>query len=428
MKQRELETCCILNELGTGRLSRRQALKALLAMGFVSALAGRMIDGALADEAGKQTGPGGLPLARPDKPVTLPLYEDPIKGGLDPETGGTFKLFNYAEYIDTKLVDAFGEKYGVAMEINTFDDMDQAITRLATRAVQPDVTNITTQRIAQAVAGKLAKPLNLDYIPNLKKNVWPSLHSPYYDTDSHYTVPYTVYGTGIGWRAEKISEDISKLDNPWSIFWNAQNYKGHVGVLDDTRESLVMAMLYRGQHDVNTEDPAEIEKALADLKALTPICNPKVAHAVYESLGKGTSWLHHTWSGDLLNAYLAFLPENDDGSTLRYWGAKGKSPIQNDAWAICSTTTKPVLSHLWLNYLLDADVAYKNFVEFNGYQPPQVAITADSLIAKKAIPENLRNTIYTSEDAGPGTIQEGTLTVQGLALWQNAYARFVSGG
>ena len=45
-------------------------------------------------------------------------------------------------------------------------------------------------------------------------------------------------------------------------------------------------------------------------------------------------------------------------------------PVQNDCFSICSTTKKPVLAHHFLNYMLDNGVAYENFVDFNGYQPP----------------------------------------------------------
>ena len=219
--------------------------------------------------------------------MTLPVFEDPIKSGLEPETGGTFNVFNYADYLDKKLMDAFGKKYDVDVQLTTFNSMDEAITRLGTHAVQMDVTEITPDRIAQAVAGKLLKPINHDYIPNLKQNVWPSLHSPYYDTESRYSVPYTLYTTGIAWRSDKVSEDIHKLDNPWSIFWNAQKYKGYVAVLDDSRESMMMAMLYRGRYDINTEDPKTIDAALADMLALIPICNPKVNITGYQTLPAG---------------------------------------------------------------------------------------------------------------------------------------------
>jgi len=292
-----------------------------------------------------------------------------------------------------------------------------------------DVTEITPDRVAQAVAGKLLKPINHDYIPNLKQNVWPSLQSPYYDTESRYSVPYTLYTTGIAWRSDKVSEDIAKLDNPWSIFWHAEKYKGYVAVLDDSRESLVMAMLYRGRYDINTEDPKEIDAALADLLALIPICNPKVNITGYQTLPQGASWLNQNWSGQMLSSVFAYLPKDFDPSLLQYWAApKGKGPIQNDMWVVCSTTKKPVLAHLWLNFLLDQQNAYDNFVNFTGYQPPQNAITADSLIAGKLIPPNLRTAVMSPDDFGPTSLQESALTSTGLKLWQTAYAKFNSGG
>ena len=405
-------------------LSRRRALKTL-GYGFGAAVAAPWVIRVRADEL---VGPGGIPLARPNKPVTLPRFEDPIKSGLEPEKSGTFTVFNYADYIDKKLVDEFGKKYKVKTQITTFDSIDQAITRLAKHAVRADVTEITPERVSQAVAGKLLKPLNLDYIPNLQKNIWPQLHSPFYDVESRYTVPYTIYSTGIGWRGDKIAEDIHKLDNPWSIFWNSQKYKGYVGVLDDAREALSMAMLYRGNTDINTEDPAAIDKALADLKALIPICNPKINITEYQTLPEGTSWLHQSWSGDLFSAVISYLPKGTDASVLQYWAPpRGKALVQNDCWAITASTKKPVLAHLFLNYMLDQDVAYNNFANFVGYQPPLNSITPDSLVSGGVIPGNLSTIVLRPEDLGPDSLQIMSLTPKGQALWQNAYSKFVAG-
>jgi spermidine/putrescine transport system substrate-binding protein len=426
MRNHDAGVNAILESLRAGRISRRQAFKTLAALGVGSALLPSMTRIASADDA--LVGPGGIPLARPDKPVTLPLWEDPIKSGLAPETDGTFTIYNYSDYIDKKLVDEFGKLHKVKTQITTFDSMDQCITRLATHAVRADVTNITPDRLAQAVAGKLIKPVNPDYVPNLKKNVWPTLHSPFYDQGSRYTVPYTVYTTGIGWRNDKVKEDIPNLSNPWSIFWNSQAYKGFVGVLDDSREALVLAMLYRGKYDINTEDPAEIDAALADLKALIPICNPKVNITEYQTLPEGTCYLHHCWSGDLLGGVFSYMPEGTDPAVLSYWSApKGKGPIQNDCWAISASTKKPVLAHLWLDYIVDNTVATDNFLNFNGYQPPKNSITPEKLIAEGRIPANLKTAVMTAEDFGGDAIQEMTLTPKGQALWQSAYAKFVSG-
>ena len=110
--------------------------------------------------------PLGLPLARPNVPVTLPRYEDPIASGLKPETGGDFNIFNYPDYIDPAVMKAFGKKYGVTVKVTPFDDINSGITKLASGTVQPDVMEMTPDNIARVVAAKLIKPLNLDYIPN----------------------------------------------------------------------------------------------------------------------------------------------------------------------------------------------------------------------------------------------------------------------
>lgn len=409
----------VLSALIAGRMTRREALRLLTA----ATAAGALPLQAWAQDV------GGIPLARPDKPVTLPAFQKPIESGLKPESGGSFYIFNYDEYVDPKLMEDFGKKYDVKVVLNAFGDIDEAITKLSSGTVDADVTELTNNRIAQAVAGKLLQPLNHDYIPNLKANVWPSLHSPYYDQGSQYTVPYTVYTTGIGWRSDLVSEDIYKMENPWSIFWNAQKYAGYVGVLADSREALALPMLYRGQYDLNTEDPAKIQQALDDLMAMIPICNPKIVTTGYQTLPEGSTKLHHIWSGQMLGAAMYNAPEGMDVSTLQYWVApKGKGPIQNDVWAVTAQSKKPVLAHLWLDFLLDNDVAYHNFVDYNGYQPPITAITAQRLIDEKLIPASLEHAILGPDDFGPEALQEGQLSPTGQKLVQEAYARFSAGG
>ena len=86
-----------------------------------------------------------------------------------------------------------------------------------------------------------------------------------------------------------------------------------------------------------------------------------------------------------------------------------------------------MLAHLWLNYIIDNGVAYSNFVNFNGYQPPLNEIDPDTLISKGVMPENLRTAILTNDDFGPTSLQEMTLTNAGRVLWQNGYSEFQAG-
>jgi spermidine/putrescine transport system substrate-binding protein len=378
---------------------------------------------------GELLGPGGLPIARPDKRVTMPLWEDPIESGLEPETGGTFTIFNYPAYFYKKLLKDFGKKYNVEVQYTAFDNISSGIQRLASGAVTPDVMEMTPDNLSRAVAGKLIKPLNLDYIPNLQKNVWPDLVSPFYDVDSHYTVPYTIYATGIFWRNDKVSQDIAAMPQPWDIFWQSQDYKGKVALLSEERETIGMALLRKGNTDINTEDPALINQAVADLKELYDVCNIKVGDVQYQSIPEGTAWLNQAWSGDPIAAYIYYLPKSTPATALSFWKAeKGKTPVQNDCFSICTTTKKPVLSHLFLNYLLDNGVSYSNFVDFNGYQPPINEIDPESLVKKGIVPENLTTAVLTNDDLGPDSLQYGTLTARGQQLWQDGYSDFTAAG
>lgn len=375
-------------------------------------------------------GPGGIDLARPDHPVKLPIYSDnkAIASGLKPETGGTFTVFNYFDYLDKQVLKDFGKKYGVDVQLSTFDGIDQGIAKLASGSVRPDVTEMTPDKLDAVVAAKLLMPINHSYIPNLKANVLRSFQSPFYDVGARYTVPYTMYTTGIVWRSDKIKEDIASMSNPWDIFWKSQAYKGMVGVLDEPREAVALALLRRGNTDINTEDPKVIDQATKDLEQLNSICNVKVDETAYQTIPEGKSWLHQGWSGDPVLAVNYYLPKGMDKSVIRYWHAPtGKGPIQNDCWAVVKGTKKPVLAHLWLNYLLDNKVGYSNFVNYTGYQPPLKSITPDSLVSKGIIPETLRSAVITVDDFGPNSLQEMTLTTKGLQLYQDAYSQFTAG-
>jgi spermidine/putrescine transport system substrate-binding protein len=391
---------------------------------------------------GQPVGPGGLPLARPDKRVTLPLWEDPIESGLQPETGGTFTVFNYPAYFWKKLLRDFGKKYGVEVQYTPFDNIASGIQQLAAGSVQPDVMEMTPDHLDQVVAGKLIKPLNLDYIPNLQKNVWPQLVDPFYDGGSHYSVPYTTYATGIMWRGDQVTEDVASMQQPWDIFWQAEAYKGKTALLSEDRETIAMALLRKGITDINTEDPKLINQAVADLKELYGICNIKVGDVQYQTVPEGSAWLNQAWSGDPIAGYIYYLPAKTPSSVLQYWKApKGHVPVQNDMFCICSTTKKPVLAHLFLNWMLDNGIAFSNFINFNGYQPPLNEIEPTGLLEQlrkyrnsswgtneKAPPENLAPAILTNDDFGPDSLQEMTLTAEGNALWQNGYSDFLTGG
>jgi spermidine/putrescine transport system substrate-binding protein len=369
------------------------------------------------------TGPGGLALARPDHPVTLPIYADnkAIASGLAPEKG-PLQLYNWEEYINNDVVKAFEKKYGVKVQISTFNTIDEAVAKISSGTVQFDVFVPELVFLERLVVGKVLQPLNLSYIPNLKTNVWPSLHSPWYDVGARYTVPYTIYTTGIGWRADKLpSFNPATMENPWSALWvEGPKISGKVGLLDDQHEGLAMGLLHNGVTDVNTENPQHLNASKNALINLVNSANLKFDTNEYQHLADGSLWLHQAWSGDMASTPF-YAPKGTKASVFRYWWPEdGRGPINNDTFGVLKGAKNPVLAHLFLNHLLDTKQVFNNF-NFTYYQQPINAMTPEALVSGGVIAPNLKSTIIRESQFKNGLVQ-GPLSQQGEVLWENAWA------
>ena len=378
-------------------------------------------------------GPGGLPLPRPDYAVTWAITDDnqPIADGKKPE-GGPLNIYNYADYIWPGLVKRFEKKYGTKIQIATYNSADEAIAKLAAGAVAFDVViGLSGSNIVNLIAQQLLQPLNHSYLPNLEKNIWPELQDPFYDRGSRYTVPYVVWSDGIGWRNDKLKEDVGAMDVPWDIFWHSQPYRGKVGLLDDKRDALSMPMQRDAMRagirpDVNTEDPAIVAKAGKDLEQLTDICNIKVTITDYQTLPEAKTWLHHSWSGDVVGAAIYYMPKNVPPTVLSYWAPESNGVVQNDFLCIGRGAKNPSLAHAFVDFMLDEKNAYDNFVQQNGYIPPQKQIDADALIKQELIPKGLASAVV-RPDQFAFNQELLQLSVAGERYWDDAWSEFKAG-
>jgi spermidine/putrescine transport system substrate-binding protein len=355
--------------------------------------------------------------------VTLPIYADnkAIASGLVPEKG-PLELYNWIAYINPQVITDFEKKYKVKVHLSTFVTIEEAITKLTSGQVQYDVFWPTAGYIEEIVAGKIVQPINHSYIPNLAANVWTSLQNPWYDQGSRYTVPYTVYTTGIGWRADKMPTfNPDALANPWAALWQVgPTVKGRVGLLDDQRDGMAMALLRNGITDINTSNPAYVNRAKNSLINLVNSTNLKFDTNEYQHLADGSLWLHEAWSGDMAAAP-SYLPKGVNPGVLRYWWpGTGKGPINNDMLAVLKGAKHPVLAHLFLNHILDTHQVFSNF-SFNFYQQPINAMTPEILVKQGLIPPTLKSTLIQRSQFDNGYV-EGALSQSAQVLWENAWA------
>ena len=158
---------------------------------------------------------------------------------------GPLRIVNYPDYVNPDVIADFEAAYGVTVEITTFDTDTEATTKLASGAVKADIHHsMVTQSVSNLIAAGLLQPLNRSYLTNFG-NVIPTFNDPWYDKGAAYTVPYMFFGTGIGYRTDRI--DPAEVEaQGWDALWNATGFKGEVSVLDDVRETIAMALLRNG--------------------------------------------------------------------------------------------------------------------------------------------------------------------------------------
>ncbi len=382
-------------------MSRRAFLAGAATTGVAAALAAA---GGTAGAASKTKTTQPLALPRPTSPVTWPVYASnrAIASGLKPEKNATLKIYNWVAYVNQKNLNAFAKKYKCKVELTTFNTMSEAIAKLRSGEFNFDVFVPTVDVLGQLVAGKLARPLNHSYIPNISQ-AWTQYQNPFYDQQWQYTVPYTIYTTGIAWRKDKVSENPYTMANPWAMPWNSK-YKGKVAILDDYRESLALGMMKNGNFDPNTSDPAILSAATNSLLQLDQMVNLHIDNNDYTSIPTGQTWIHHAWSGDMAAAQ-SYMPKGTSVDVVGYWfPTSGVGPVANDTMTVLSGGKNPVLAHLFLNYMLDLPNVLEN-ISFNGYMQPVNGVTPQVLEQEGILPPSLASTVVLPSNFDTGTKQ-----------------------
>ncbi len=431
----------------SGGMTRREILKrsaaASLALPGAAALLdacskpGSNVVGAHANGPGVgKFWPAGsaFPLARQDAPVSWKLWRQPIKSGLAPEKGATLQIYNWADYIFTKVVKEFCAAYNCSYQITTFNNTDEALAKMRTGQLQFDIFFPTPDILGKLITRQLLQPLSHSYIPHLASDTWQTYQNPFYDQGWHYTVPYTVYTTGIGYRRDVIPDaQINSMSNPYDIYWDAK-FKGKVGIYDDYREAISLGLLKNDITDLNTGNPKYINKAQSTLVSLINAVNVrKDINGSYIGIPKGTYDIHQAWSGDMVAAWGYTPKQNMKGyETVGYWyPSDRKGPVFNDLITIPASSQNPVLAHHFLDWMMTYKNAMLNF-SWNGYQPPQRQADPATLTTTKSyygVPYVfpwLSDAIVHESDFHTGYFEE-ELSPQVDQLWHNAWQAFTAG-
>ena len=400
-------------------VTRRGFLKQGVGAGLLLGGAGSLLEACSSTSSSGPLTSGGIPLPRPNNPVTWPLFKDnpAIKSGLPPEQGATLRIFNWVAYLNPQIMKDFGKKFNCKVELTTFENMDVAMAKLRSGQLNFDVFFPTIDVMGQLVEGKMIQPINHSYIPNITQ-AWPDYQNPFYDRKWRYSVPYTIYTTGIAWRKDHVPENPYTMANPWAMLWNGK-YKGRVAILDDSREGISLGLMKNGTFDLNTTNQSQIAAAGKSLQNLAHLTNMKVDNNDYTEVPGGQIWIHHAWSGDMASAQY-YMPKGVPVDVVGYWfPTDGKGPVGNDLITVLRNAPNPVLAHHFANYMVDLQNALTNY-SYTGYMQPLTGITPQRLVQEQLLPKTLMSTTVLPSYFRRG-VMELQLPVTAQSQWSQAW-------
>ncbi|HTE62897.1 MAG TPA: spermidine/putrescine ABC transporter substrate-binding protein, partial [Solirubrobacteraceae bacterium] len=201
------------------------------------------------------------------------------------------------------------------------------------------------------------RPLDRGVLKN-SGGIYEFFDDPWYDEDSAHTVPYAMYTTGIAWRADKVGE----LSGSWNDL-ALEAAKGRTFMLDDFRQAIGQANLLNG-FDLNTTAPEELAKAKATLEHQKEYLRG-YSTSPAPNLVSGSAWVHHAWNGDVLNA----RNQSKEPENIRYETCSEGIPVGSDCVAIPANARHPGTATLFIDWMLDPEIASEN-VSWFGYPMP----------------------------------------------------------
>ena len=151
---------------------------------------------------------------------------------------GDLAYFNWAQYINPKLLSGFEKEYKVKVNESNFTNMENMLAKLRA-GVKYDVAFPEAQTAAQLVKANFLAPLDHSKHHELVAGQLAPFHNPWYDAGAKYTVPYAIWTTGIAWRTDKVKG----MTGSWNDLFNHPEAAKHTYLLDDMREVIGMGLL-----------------------------------------------------------------------------------------------------------------------------------------------------------------------------------------
>jgi spermidine/putrescine transport system substrate-binding protein len=371
-----------LRQVAGGQMSRREFVIRALALGISFSALGTLLAACGDGDADKTGQPAALDTTLPE----------------------TLVVHNWEYYMAPKVLKEFEKRHGVQVKESYFKSVSALVKEMKSGASGYDVIFPTDAYVTSLRNAGVLLPLDMSLIPNFANVTQPLFKKPPFDDESDgnkYSVPYMFGTTGFCVRLDKVKSPTES----WDMLWDSA-YKGDIAMLDEPKEGLGAALFLLG-YSSNSTSQQELDEATAKLIEQKPLVVRYDSTKPSDEIISGTS-LKHCWDGDAIAAIQTL-----GLSKARYVLPSEGYIMWADGVCIPKNAPSPYAAHLFLDFLLDPQIAAEN-ANYLGYQP--VVEAADPLIAD-LVQRAMRPTPEVIEGATLG-VDLGDFSDQYDAAWE----------
>lgn len=277
-------------------------------------------------------------------------------------------LFNWTEYMDPEIIDAFEAEYDVEVVQNYFNSLPEMFAKLNAGGVsQYDIIVPSNYYVPRLIETGLVQKLDKAKLVNLG-NVREQFQDPAYDPGAEYSAPYQWGTTAIVYNTETFPE----APKSWSLMFDPEVNPSHpFALMGDGQVSMGAACAYLG-HGYDCTDPEawkEAARLIIDTKQRDTFSGFTDGTPALQQLARGVTHAGMSYNGD----YLFFKDEDPETfATLDFMIPDEGAEMWVDAMLIPSEAPNPDMAHKFIDFILDAEVGAQ-LSNYNYYASPNAA-------------------------------------------------------
>jgi putrescine transport system substrate-binding protein len=354
------------------------------------------------------------------------------EGGTAPAGAGTageedkvLNVYNWSDYVEPTVLEEFTRQTGIKVNYDVFDANEVLETKLLTGHTNYDVVVPSAPFLQRQITAGVFQKLDKSQLPNLKNLDQDMLKRiAVYDPGNEHSVPYMWVTSGPGYNVAKIKERMPDAPvDSLRMFYDpaviAKFKDCGVSVLDAPAEVVGTVLIYLGK-DPRSESPDDLKAAEAVLLSIRPYLRYVHSSRYIDDLANGETCLALGWSGDVKQARDR-AKDAGKGIEIKYNIPREGSIMNFDMLAIPADAPHPHNAHLFINYLLDPEVAAKNsnLVKYANINTASTPMLVDAV---KGDPN-----IYPPPDIQAKLVPEPPLSQEYQRLLTRTWTRFKTG-